>query len=196
MRTQIKASIFVEAQGAPSHQEIDELVKLYADKLNKDQRGTPLKIRDKAYVAFQRFLDQMTSKYRDFDLESRIFWNELDKRAKHLIKTQPEKLAAGVQQKREIIAELLKAQRPDLANEVAGTTEANHIVTAADWLPNLLDASEKQMIRGLVSNASKTIKWDVLLAGAIAVALLEDVNAHSEARAVNDLLSKTLLTDA
>jgi len=93
--------------------------------------------------------------------------------------------------KRNIIAAMLKAKRPDLANAVAKL----RVVTAAEWLPNLLDSKEKQVVHGLVSHVSKTIKWDIMMAGAIAVALLEDVNAHEAAKAVNNLLNKTLLED-
>ena len=54
------------------------------------------------------------------------------------------------------------------------------------WLPKDLKN------RSLVSQVGKQIKWDVGEAYSFVVALLEDVNAHSEAKAVNDLLVKMM----
>ena len=56
---------------------------------------------------------------------------------------------------------------------------------AGDWLPN-----DAQYPRELLSNVSKAIDWDVGQAFAFVVDLLEDVNAHDEAKQVNDLLSR------
>ena len=56
---------------------------------------------------------------------------------------------------------------------------------AEDWLPN-----DAQYPRELLSNVSKSIDWDVGQAFAFVVDLLEDVNAHDEAKQVNDLLSR------
>ena len=99
------------------------------------------------------------------------------------------------QSKKEIIATMLAAKRPDLANVVAKTTvrDPRRVATAGTWLPSSLDPKETKQVHDLVSHVANTIKWDVFLAGAIAVALLEDVNAHPEAKAVNDILSRTLL---
>jgi hypothetical protein len=56
---------------------------------------------------------------------------------------------------------------------------------AEGWFPN-----EARYPRELLSNVSKAIDWDVGQAFAFVVALLEDVNAHDEAKQVNDLLSR------
>jgi hypothetical protein len=56
---------------------------------------------------------------------------------------------------------------------------------AEGWFPN-----EARYPRELLSNVSKAIDWDVGQAFAFVVALLEDVNAHAEAKQVNDLLSR------
>ena len=56
---------------------------------------------------------------------------------------------------------------------------------AEGWLPN-----EASYPRELLSNVSKSIDWDVGQAFAFVVDLLEDVNAHDEAKQVNDLLSQ------
>ena len=57
------------------------------------------------------------------------------------------------------------------------------------WLPSEFSS---ELPRGLVSKVSKALKWDIGLAYAFAVALLEDVNAHGAAKKVNDLLDKDL----
>ena len=54
---------------------------------------------------------------------------------------------------------------------------------AEGWFPN-----EARYPRELLSNVSKAIDWDVGQAFAFVVDLLEDVNAHDEAKQVNDLL--------
>ena len=54
---------------------------------------------------------------------------------------------------------------------------------SGDWLAN-----DAQYPRELLSNVSKAIDWDVGQAFAFVVDLLEDVNAHDEAKQVNDLL--------
>ena len=54
---------------------------------------------------------------------------------------------------------------------------------AEGWFPN-----EASYARELLSIVSKSIDWDVVQAFAFVVDLLEDVNAHAEAKQVNDLL--------
>lgn len=54
------------------------------------------------------------------------------------------------------------------------------------WLPSILEKEVKAFV-GKVSSAAK---WDGYQAYAFCVALLEDVNAHPEAKAVNELLLK------
>ena len=54
---------------------------------------------------------------------------------------------------------------------------------AEGWFPN-----EARYPRELLSNVSKSIDWDIIQAFAFVVDLLEDVNAHDEAKQVNDLL--------
>ena len=56
---------------------------------------------------------------------------------------------------------------------------------AEGWFPN-----EARYPRELLSNVSKSIDWDITQAFAFVVDLLEDVNAHDEAKRVNDLLSR------
>ena len=56
---------------------------------------------------------------------------------------------------------------------------------AEGWFPN-----EASYPRELLSNVSKAIDWDIIQAFAFVVDLLEDVNAHDEAKQVNDLLSR------
>ena len=56
---------------------------------------------------------------------------------------------------------------------------------AEGWFPN-----EGRYPRELLSNVSKAIDWDITQAFAFVVDLLEDVNAHDEAKQVNDLLSR------
>ena len=56
---------------------------------------------------------------------------------------------------------------------------------AEGWFPN-----EASYPRELLSNVSKSIDWDIIQAFAFVVDLLEDVNAHDEAKQVNDLLSR------
>lgn len=62
-------------------------------------------------------------------------------------------------------------------------------LAAVDWLPDHMSSG----VHALVGNVSAAIKWDILDAAAFSVALLEDVNAHPEARAVNDLLEPMVL---
>jgi len=57
------------------------------------------------------------------------------------------------------------------------------------WLPSEF---KKDLPKGLVSKVSKSLGWDINLTFAFVVDLLENVNAHSEARKVNDLLSKEM----
>ena len=56
---------------------------------------------------------------------------------------------------------------------------------AEGWFPN-----EASYPRELLSNVSKSIDWDITQAFAFVVDLLEDVNAHDEAKQVNALLSR------
>ena len=56
------------------------------------------------------------------------------------------------------------------------------------WIPDFLDEDEKSLVRDIVSSASAAIKWDINLAAAIAVELLQDVNEHKGAEAVNNIL--------
>ncbi len=59
---------------------------------------------------------------------------------------------------------------------------------ASEWLPSMLDTDQMS----LVSNISRSLDYDTVLAGAFSVALLEDVNMHSEAAALNSALSADL----
>jgi len=58
-------------------------------------------------------------------------------------------------------------------------------IAAHDWLPETLDEEE----RSLVSEIGERLNWNAELTGAFCVALLDDVNMHSEAARVNALLS-------
>jgi hypothetical protein len=75
------------AGSVPKSNEIDELVKLFARRKALDKPGVAQKLRLRVWKEFQRFYDKMASKYKDFDLSSRQFWNELEKRA---AKIQPQ----------------------------------------------------------------------------------------------------------
>jgi hypothetical protein len=57
------------------------------------------------------------------------------------------------------------------------------LLKESTWLAN-----DAQYPRELLSNVSQAIDWDVGQAFAFVVDLLEDVNAHDEAKQVNDLL--------
>lgn len=57
-------------------------------------------------------------------------------------------------------------------------------LVANEWLPEMLDDDQ----RSLVSTVSQSIEWSGTLAGAFSVALLEDVNMHSEAARLNSAL--------
>jgi hypothetical protein len=74
-------------------------------------------------------------------------------------------------------------------NEGALTADINE---AKNWLPNFLDDKEKQQASKIASRVNNEIKYDPMVAYAIVVNLLEEVNAHDEAKKVNDLLFKML----
>jgi len=57
------------------------------------------------------------------------------------------------------------------------------------WLPTEF---RKELPKGLVSQVSKKIGWNIATAFAFCVDLLEDVNAHDVAKKVNGILDKEL----
>ena len=66
----------------------------------------------------------------------------------------------------------------------AKTRETDFLNTAREeWLPDSIGEHSD-----LVSQAGQAIGWDIGLAMAFAVAILEDVNAHDMAKKVNSLL--------
>ena len=87
-------SCFTVSSGSPSHSEIETLVRLYADKIQKDRSGVPVKIRDQSYVAFQQAVDSFANRH-GIDSKSKKFLDELGKRAEQMMRNQPEKIAAA-----------------------------------------------------------------------------------------------------
>ena len=61
------------------------------------------------------------------------------------------------------------------------------------WLPSLLEEDERALVSNIVTSASSAIRWDIFMAAAIAVELLQDVNEHEGAEAVNNVLSGIVL---
>lgn len=58
----------------------------------------------------------------------------------------------------------------------------------AEWLPRTLEPAQKQ----LPPKISKLLEWDIAAAFGFCVALLEDVNAHDEAKYLNTYFLKQL----
>lgn len=69
------------AARTPQSREIDELVKLFARKKALDKPGVANKLRLRVWKEFQRVYDKMAARYSEFDMASRTFWNDLEKRA-------------------------------------------------------------------------------------------------------------------
>lgn len=63
--------------------------------------------------------------------------------------------------------------------------QRRRLAASGGWLPATLSRAEMS----LVSRVAATLEWNIQSAGAFAVALLEDVNAHEEAAAVNAIFS-------
>ena len=63
------------------------------------------------------------------------------------------------------------------------------LLNEASWLPSEF---RKGLPKGLIQKVSKALKWDIALTFAFVVGLLEDVNAHPEAKKVNAILDKEL----
>ena len=63
----------------------------------------------------------------------------------------------------------------------------------AGWLPSefsKVDPSSYQKILKLVSKISRELDWNIDDAFVFCINLLEDVNAHKEAKQINDILYK------
>jgi hypothetical protein len=58
----------------------------------------------------------------------------------------------------------------------------------AEWLPRSLEPAQKQ----LFPKVAKILDWDIAAAYGFCVALLEDVNAHDEAKFLNNYFLKQL----
>ncbi len=65
---------------------------------------------------------------------------------------------------------------------------------AKNWIPSMLNPQESKTSRNLVSKVSMEIDYNIDEAYAFCVSLLEDVNAHTQARQVNDILYKDMMT--
>lgn len=64
-------------------------------------------------------------------------------------------------------------------------TAGKQVSAANDWLPDFSSPSVKQ----IANRVATEIKWEISDAEALAVLILEQCNAHKEAKAVNDLLA-------
>ena len=68
-------------------------------------------------------------------------------------------------------------------------------VNEATWMPDMLRRNYPKA-SSMVGQVSKAVDYDIFSAGAFAVALLEDVNAHDEAKKLNSILFKLLTVPA
>jgi len=89
-------SLFTKAARTPQAREIDELVKLFARKKALDKPGVANKLRLRVWKEFQRVYDKLASQYSEFDMASRTFWNDLEKRAAKVhVQATPAAVQAG-----------------------------------------------------------------------------------------------------
>lgn len=76
-------------------------------------------------------------------------------------------------------------------DERAALDELEQSLSVPDWLPKELFEQERNLAR----QAAEAMDFDLLGAMAFCVALLEECNGHTEAKAINDLLRPMYVAD-
>ena len=101
-------------------------------------------------------------------------------------KTDSEKRGYGKRYDRKKAAKRVRREDDKRKARDEGVVSMSSVLAEAEWAGKYLDRRHAPM----VGRVAQDLGWRIDQAAAFAVELLQDVNAHSEAKKVNDLLVK------